>query len=144
MASPSLHAARISRSPLHIIGIHMIDIDKYLAVTWREAGRVYPNLDCFGTANEIRRDLNLEPWPDFAGVSTIDSEALKFMSSLELCEPREGVGIACYSGSMVIHVAIVVNINGILHAAECRSDSGVLFIPLPRFERRYLKVEYYQ
>ncbi|EKS0529105.1 nitrite transporter, partial [Klebsiella pneumoniae] len=46
----------------------MFNPDKYRSVTWLKGGRVYPQLDCFGIVNEIRRDLNLPVWPDFAGV----------------------------------------------------------------------------
>ena len=45
----------------------MFNPDKYRSVTWLKGGRVYPQLDCFGIVNEIRRDLNLPEWPDFAG-----------------------------------------------------------------------------
>lgn len=47
----------------------MFNPDKYRSVTWLKGGRVYPQLDCFGIVNEIRRDLNLPVWPDFAGVT---------------------------------------------------------------------------
>jgi hypothetical protein len=47
----------------------MFNPDKYRSVTWLKGGRVYPQLDCFGIVNEIRRDLELPEWPDFAGVT---------------------------------------------------------------------------
>jgi hypothetical protein len=56
---------------------------------------VYPQLDCFGIVNEIRRDLALPEWPDFAGVTKddggLDREARKLMLSLQRCEPCEGL-----------------------------------------------------
>lgn len=126
----------------------MFDPDKYLSVTWLKGGRTFPNLDCFGIVNEIRRDLGLTVWPDFAGITKdgngLDRAARSFMGDLNRCEPCEGAGIACYSGSVVTHVAIVVNIDGVLHAAECNPNSNVTFLPLPRFIRRFVKVEYYQ
>jgi hypothetical protein len=74
----------------------MFNPDKYLSVTWLKGGRMYPQLDCFGIVNEIRRDLNLPLWPDFAGVTKddggLDREARKMMLSLERCEPCEGAG----------------------------------------------------
>lgn len=126
----------------------MFDPDKYRSVTWLKGGRVYPELDCFGILNEIRRDLNLPLWPEFAGVTKddngLDREAKGLMSELERCEPSPGAGIACYSAGMVTHVAIVVDIGGSLYAAECNPKSNVTFLPLSRFERRFVKVEYYQ
>lgn len=126
----------------------MFDPDKYLSVTWLKGGRTYPELDCFGIVNEIRRDLNLPAWPDFIGVTKDDDgltqSARSFIPSLMPCTPQPGAGIACYSGSLVTHVAIVVSIGGMLHAAECNPHSGVRFMPLSRFERLFVKVEYYQ
>ena len=126
----------------------MFDPDKYRSVTWLKGGRVYPELDCFGIVNEIRSDLNLPLWPEFAGVTKdndgLDREARGLMSELTKCDPLPGAGIACYSGGMVTHVAIVVDIGGALYAAECNPKSNVTFLPLSRFERRFVKVEYYQ
>lgn len=126
----------------------MLNIDKYLSVTWLKGGRVYPRLDCFGIVNEIRRDLGLAEWPEFAGVTKddggLDREARKLMVSLNKCEPHEGAGVACYSGSTVTHVGIVVMLDGQLHVAECNPKSNVTFLPLRRFKARFVKVEFWQ
>ncbi|MDM4529053.1 nitrite transporter [Klebsiella michiganensis] len=126
----------------------MFNPDKYLSVTWLKGGRVYPHLDCFGLVNEIRRDLNLPEWPDFAGVTKdgggLDREARKLMLTLERCDPCEGAGVACFSGSTVTHVAVVVKLNGELMVAECGSATNVTFLPLSRFKRRYVRVEFWK
>ncbi|HDU5042478.1 TPA: nitrite transporter [Klebsiella aerogenes] len=126
----------------------MFNPDKYRSVTWLKGGRVYPQLDCFGIVNEIRRDLGLPEWPDFAGITKddngLDREARKLMLRLERCEPCEGAGVACYSGSTVTHVAVVVKINGELMVAECGSATNVTFLPLTRFKRRYVRVEFWK
>ncbi|MEB1078726.1 nitrite transporter [Citrobacter portucalensis] len=126
----------------------MFNPDKYRSVTWLKGGRLYPQLDCFGIVNEIRRDLGLAPWPEFPGVTKddggLDREARGLMAGLIRCEAVPGAGIACYSGSLVTHVAIVVEIGGTLHAAECNPRANVSFLPLSRFERRFVRVEYYQ
>ncbi|AFE60778.1 hypothetical protein Q7S_23081 (plasmid) [Rahnella aquatilis HX2] len=125
----------------------MLNVDKYLSVTWLKGGRLYPNLDCFGIVNEIRRDLGLPVWPEFAGVTKddhgLDKSARELMMGLRRCSPTEGAGIACYSGSLVTHVAIVVKIDGVLHAAECNPRMNVTFLPLTRFSRRFVKVEFW-
>lgn len=126
----------------------MFNPDKYLSVKWLKGGRVYPQLDCFGIVNEIRRDLSLSEWPDFAGVTKddngLDREARGLMRQLERCEPCEGAGVACYSGSTVTHVGIVVDIGGILHVAECNPRSNVTILPLSRFTRRFVKTEFWK
>ncbi|WP_058911868.1 hypothetical protein [Entomohabitans teleogrylli] len=126
----------------------MFDPDKYRSVVWLKGGRTYPELDCFGVVNEVRRDLGLPEWPDFAGVTKdgdgLNREARKMMLSLNQCEPCEGAGVACYSGSAVTHVAVVVSIGNQLHVAECNPKSNVTFLPLARFKRRFVKVEFWQ
>jgi hypothetical protein len=126
----------------------MFNPDKYLSVKWLKGGRAYPELDCFGIVNEIRKDIGLPLWPEFSGVTKdgggLDREARKLMLTLKRCEPHEGAGVACYSGSTVTHVGIVVDIGGQLHVAECNPDSNVTFLPLSRFKRRFIKVEFWQ
>lgn len=126
----------------------MLNIDKYRSVIWQKGGRVYPYLDCFGIVNEVRRDLGLAEWPDFAGVTKddggLDREAKGLMRELIRCDAVVGAGIACYSAGMVTHVAVVVSLGGVLHAIECNPKTNVSILPLRRFERRFVKVEYYQ
>lgn len=126
----------------------MFNPDKYRSVKWQKGGRAYPLLDCFGIVNEIRRDLGLPEWPDFAGVTKdgggLDREARKLMLSLKRCDPCEGAGVACYSGSTVSHVGIVVMLDNQLQVAECNPGSGVTFLSLARFIRRFNRVEFWQ
>ncbi len=126
----------------------MFQPEKYLSVKWLKGGRAYPELDCFGIVNEIRADLGLPLWPDFAGVTKdgggLDREARKLMLSLERCEPCEGAGVACYSGSVVTHVGIVVWLDNQLHVAECNHGTNVTFLPLNRFIRRFYRVEFWR
>ncbi|WP_112197056.1 nitrite transporter [Rahnella sp. NRRL B-41462] len=126
----------------------MLDTDKYRSVTWLKGGRSFPKIDCFGIVNEIRRDLGLAEWPEFSGVTKddggLDNAARTLMQSLRRCDPCEGAGVACYSGSTVTHVGIVVSLNGQLHVAECNPQTNVTFLPLARFRRRFVKVEFWQ
>lgn len=126
----------------------MLDPDKYLSVVWQKGGRVYPELDCYGVITEIRRDLGLAAWPDFAGVTKdddgLDTEARGLMADLVRGEPCEGAGVACYAGSTVTHVGIVVRLDGELCIAECNPKTNVTFLPLARVMRRFIKVEFWQ
>lgn len=126
----------------------MFNPDKYLSVIWQKGGRTYPSLDCFGIVNEVRRDLGLPEWPDFAGITKDDGglnrEAHNLMLSLQKCEPCAGAGVACYSGSTVTHVGVVVEMFGLLHVAECNPRKNVSFIPLNRLKRRFVKVEFWK
>lgn len=131
-----------------ISGGEMFHQEKYKSVIWVKGGRTYPELDCFGLINEVRSDLNLPLWPDFAGVTKdnggLDREAKKLMLSLESCEPCEGACVVCYSGSTVTHVAVVVRIGDQLRVAECNPQTNVTFLPLSRFKRRFVKVGFWR
>lgn len=122
--------------------------DKYLPVKWLKGGRQFPNIDCFGLVNEVRRDLGLPLWPEFGGVTKDDGglhrEAVKLMRNLQKCDPEPGCGVACYAGSFVTHVAVIVEIGGILYAAECNPKSNVTFTPIDRFSRKFVKVEFWK
>ena len=125
----------------------MFNIDKYLSVTWQMGGRAYPILDCYGVVHEVRRDLGLPEWPVFDGVikenDCMDATAREFKKTATRCVPQVGAVAACYEGALIAHLGIIVDIDGILHVIECNPKKNVTILPLPRFERRYMKVEYY-
>ncbi|EWC39050.1 hypothetical protein [Stutzerimonas stutzeri] len=126
----------------------MLDMTKYLDGRYLEGGRVWPEIDCYGIVLEVRRDLGLPDWPDWAGVTKAEDglhhAGAKQAREAELCEPQEGAVAACYSGSLLTHVAVVVERDGLLYAVECNPRRNVTCLPLRRFERRFVRVEYYR
>lgn len=125
----------------------MINLDKYLSVTWQMGGRAYPVLDCYGLVHEVRRDLGLPEWPLFEGVikesDRMHKAFLAMRQNTTRCSPKEGAVAACYTGGLVGHLGIVINATGGLQVIEICSATGVTVLPLSRFERRHQKVEYY-
>lgn len=126
----------------------MFDIDKYRSVTWQMGGRVWPVLDCYGVVHEVRRDLRLPEWPLFEGViregDTMMRTFAEFSSRVQRTAAKEGAVAACYSGGVVDHLGVVVNIEGALHVLESNPHRNVTILPLARFERLYSSVEYYE
>ncbi|MFW7518236.1 nitrite transporter [Escherichia coli] len=122
--------------------------EKYLSVTWRMGGRVYPILDCYGVIHEVRRDLGLPDWPVFEGVinegSQMNDTCNSFRNKVLKCEPEEGAVAACYTAGLVTHLGIAVNVNGVLHVLEANPKRNVTILPLARFLRQYVKVEFYK
>ncbi len=72
----------------------MFNPDKYRSVSWLKGGRAHPKLDCFGIVNEIRRDLELPTYPDFAGVTKdndgLDRAAKGYLSKMTRSAPEPG------------------------------------------------------
>ena len=126
----------------------MINIDKYLTVRWQMGGRAFPVLDCYGIVHEVRRDLGLPEWPAFEGVIKDGDEmhiaCNNFRQNVVRCEPCQGAVAACYMGNMIGHLGVVVEMEGALYVIECNPRRNVTILPLARFERQFLKVEYYQ
>lgn len=121
------------------------DLDKYTEVEWVSGGRDYPQLDCYGVVNEVRRDLGLAEWPEYAGAERDDLDELAAEAKKERqgSELVQGAVAFCYEGSVVVHVAVLVSVDGRMCALECNPEHNVTVMPVSRLERRFVKVEYY-
>ncbi|MGW6163653.1 hypothetical protein, partial [Bacillus altitudinis] len=84
-----------------------INLEKYLDVRWVRGGRAFPELDCYGVVNEVRRDLGLEAWPEYAGATVVQLPELAAGAATERSgsDMRQGAVAFCYQGSVVEHVA---------------------------------------
>lgn len=122
-----------------------IDLEKYLEVVWVSGGREFPELDCYGVVNEVRRDLGLPPWDDYAGATRAELPGLATAAASEHAgsDLVEGAVAFCYEGSVVTHVAVLVEVDGRMCTLECNDVHNVTVLPVSRFERRFNKVEYY-
>lgn len=126
----------------------MIDMNHYLGAQYVEGGRVWPQIDCYGMVLIVRKALGLPDWPEWGGVTKegdgLHNVGSEFVRNLERCEPEPGAVACCFSGGLMIHVAVVVECDGLLHALEVNAKRGTTCLPLRRFERRFVKVEYYR
>ena len=109
---------------------------------------MWPEVDCYGLILEVRRDLGLDEWPAWDGV-TKDQDGLhrfgtEFVSARERCEPEPGAVACCYTASLMTHVAVVVEFGGALYVAECNPKQGFTCIPIRRFLKQWLRVEFYR
>jgi hypothetical protein len=122
-----------------------IDLEKYLDVVWVSGGRQFPELDCYGVVNEVRRDLGLPPWDEYPGATRDDLAELAQAATLQHAgsDLVEGAVAFCYEGSVVTHVAVLVEVDGRMCTLECNEDRNVTVLPVSRFERRFNRVEYY-
>lgn len=126
----------------------MIDTEKYLAGRYVEGGRVWPEIDCYGLILIVRDDLGLPEWPIFDGVTKRENGlhrlGTKLARQVERCEPCHGAVAACYASGLMSHVAIVVETPHGLAVLECNPGTNVTAVPLRRFMRRFVRVEFYR
>lgn len=127
----------------------MFNPDKYLTVRWQMGGRVYPVLDCYGLVHEVRRDLGLPEWPDFAGVisegDSMHQVVTSFQNNVCECEPCIGAVAVCYRSEMAVHLGIVVSVGGEMRVMECQERTNATLLTISRFERRYMgRVRYFK
>lgn len=127
----------------------MIDCQKFMSeVKWLKGGRQWPNLDCYGILLAVREALGLDQWPAWDGVTKdddgLDKAGSHFVSTRELCEPEEGAVACCYTASLMTHVGVVVATPDGLCVMECNPNQGVTCMPVRRFKRRWLRVEFYR
>lgn len=124
-----------------------MDLDRFRDVRWVQGGRQWPELDCYGVVNEVRRALGLAEWPEYSGVTREDDGLARAAGAIAArqapCSADAGAVAFCYEGSAVAHVAVLVMQDGRLHALECNPGRNVTILPLARLLRRFVRVEFY-
>lgn len=126
-----------------------MNIDKYSLGVYVEGGRVWPHVDCYGLVLEVRHDLGLPAWPEWAEMRKADGGFARacdemIQTSVIPCVPQHGATAAAYRGQVQDHVAIVIEIAGTLEVLEINPRRNVSLTPIRRFERRFTRVEYYR
>lgn len=125
----------------------MIDVTPYLHAHYVDCGRNLPGIDCWGLVLLVRRELGL-PELDSNEVSGKDAKGFtrayrRQIEALESCAAEVGAIAAAFRGSLCLHVAIIVPIEGRLAALEI-TETGARWMRLAAFEQKYPKVIYYR
>lgn len=124
--------------------------DYLLRIRYVDGGRGPAEYDCWGLVREARHAhcgkrllpswgeiRNTQP-KEFTKAYQIEAE------NMEVCEPEHGAVAAVFIGKLCVHVGLVVEVGGRLHAIEINKGRGVNFSRLVDFEAQYLKVIYYR
>lgn len=130
-----------------------MDLTDLLQVPYVPNGRLPTGADCYGLVRLARVHLFGKPWmPEHGAVEGSDKKALTRAMEYESvnykpCRPHPGAIACCYRGRLCTHIAIVVDIDGkrmVLETDEPgRGNHGARLVNLKQFERRFLKVVYY-
>jgi hypothetical protein len=129
----------------------MIEVEKYLFVPYVKGGREPNGFDCWGLVLLVRAEMGL---PALAGPSDANRDNPVAMQrlykqvseqSLEKCaDLRPGDIAAVFRASVMVHVAVAVEIDGRIALLETNPGSGVRWMFLDRFLQTYYKVAFYR
>lgn len=126
-----------------------LNVEKYLNVPYVDGGRCMHGGDCWYFVCAVREDLGLPSLPSLGGTTrhtplAMAHEYERVSSGLEVCEPCEGAIAAVFRGKLMVHVGIVVMIDGRLAVLETNPASGPRWMWTHYFVQRYFKVIFYK
>lgn len=126
-------------------------IEKYLNATYEDGARGPARYDCWGLVRAVRHELfGLPLLPSFGAVRNTMPAAFtrayeEQAALMEECQPEPGAIAAVFRGRIVIHVAVIIEVDGALAVLEIRNDrTSARWLRIPDFESRYLRVIYYR
>ncbi|MBF0675597.1 hypothetical protein [Pseudomonas sp.] len=126
-------------------------IDRYLRATYRDGARGPDEYDCWGLARAVRHEVYgcrlLPSWGhvrhdmprEFTRAYRNESAAM------QECAPEPGAIAAVFRGQIVVHVGVVIEVDGGLAVFDIRDIStSPRWQRIHDFESRYLRVLYYR
>lgn len=127
----------------------MIDVERYLAVPYRDGGRDMGGLDCWGQVMRVRGEIGLPELPTIGDTTRHTPLAMahyydSVSSTLSQCEPEPGAVAAVFRGRLMVHVGVVLEIDGRLAVLETNPGSGARWLRVRDFVERYYRVIFYR
>jgi cell wall-associated NlpC family hydrolase len=125
-------------------------INDYIGLEYEDGGRGPERMDCWGLVRAVRHEIFGFPLlPSFGHIRP--TMALQFtraandvVKDLTECKPEPGAMAGLFRGKVCFHVAIVVEVDGMLGVLDTTSKIGCRWMSISDFERRALKVKYYK
>lgn len=106
--------------------------------------------DCWGLAREVRHEIYgkrlLPSWGHVRNTMPREfTKAYKEQSKeLDECAPEVGALAMVFTGRLMLHVGVVVELEGRLAVLDINEKSGARWQRIPAFEAPYSKVVYYR
>lgn len=131
-------------------------VNHYLRARYRDGARGeiapdgVPEFDCWGLARWVRfAQCGKRLLPSWGHVRNtmprVFTRAYRAeAASMEECAPEAGAVAVVYRGALVVHVAVVIEVDGRLAALEINQGTGVRWRRIADFEAPYLRVAYYR
>ena len=106
--------------------------------------------DCWGLVREVRHKIyGKRLLPSWGAIrNTMPREFTKAYeaeaASMEPCAPEPGAIAAVFTGRLMLHVGVVVALEGRLAVLDINEKSGARWQRIPAFEAPFSKVVYYR
>lgn len=126
-------------------------VNDYLQSVYLDGGRGELGMfDCWGLAREVRHKIYgkrlLPSWGHIRNtMPRAFTDAYKEQAKeLEECAPEVGALAMVFTGRLMLHVGVVVELEGRLAVLDTSAKSGVRWQRIPAFEAPFFKVVYYR
>ena len=125
-------------------------VEKYLFLEYEDGARGPDKMDCWGLVRHVlHHELGGRLMPSWGHVRNTSprlfTRAYKAeAASMVECSPCVGAIAAVFRGALMVHVGIVIDIDGRLCVLEINPKAGSRWRTVADFQRPYLKVVYYR
>lgn len=125
-------------------------VNHYLAATYEDGARGPDRYDCFGLVREVLHDrCGWRLMPEFGSLrhdspKKMTEACRDTVAGMTICEPAHGVLACCFRGVLMLHVAVIIELDGSLAALEINPKQGARWSRIADFERQHNKVIYYR
>lgn len=125
-------------------------VEHYLAADYEDGARGPDRYDCWGLVREVRHERYgkrlLPSWGDVRNTMPREfTEAYRAeAAAMELCDPEPGAIACVFRGALMLHVGVVIEMEGRLEVLEINPKTGARRRRVQDFEAPYARVVYYR
>ena len=125
-------------------------VEQYLACEYKDGARGPDRWDCWGMVRHvIYAHLGGRLLPSWGDVrNTMPRQFTKAYkteaASMEECAPEVGAIAAVFTGSLMTHVGVCIDVDGRVVVLEMNPKTGVRWRSVRDFEAPYARVVYYR
>lgn len=126
-------------------------LNDFLQTEYKDFGRGPNEFDCWGMTISARQELfSRPPLPLHKNISPDDKNALTIAAlsvrddgGFKECEIKAGAIATAWSGSLCLHIGLVIEADGRYWILETNRKKGPSLTSVRRFSERFSKVIYY-